>query len=258
MRGSGGFAWADPATGESGAAGFFPDLRIGDCAVCEGTLYITGETSEEGTPGYGVYTAALEKGPDGMERIELEAGEPLLFRAGSGEFSTVIAEEGALLLHEWRGAEGESGRVQRLVRLDIATGEETVLAESICNTWTARSAGNYLIVRQEGEELRPLLLDESGEEREIALPEAARTAESVPAGALLGLDWTSEAGERTLSLIEPETGEIARSAAVPPGWSRCLGTDGERLYFWDSAKPDETSLLVALDLETLEACTPFA
>ena len=29
LRGSGGFAWADPATGESGAAGFFPVILSG-------------------------------------------------------------------------------------------------------------------------------------------------------------------------------------------------------------------------------------
>ena len=58
--------------------------------------------------------------------------------------------------------------------------------------------------------------------------------------------------------LRRKTTELGHSTA-PPRRQRCrLGTDGERLYFWDSAKPDETSLLVALDLETLEACTPFA
>ncbi|MGI5885033.1 MAG: hypothetical protein ACOX83_08720 [Candidatus Spyradocola sp.] len=257
-RGSGGFVWADPAAGESGGAGFYEDLRIGAAGADADALYLGAESGSGA--GYGLYVAELEKGGGGLaDRIALEAGEPLLFREGAGEISAVIPQEGALLLHEWSGAEAADGRTQRLVRLDLGTGEETVLAESIYNAWTPYIAGKYLVVQQADGALRPLLLDGSGAQGvEIALPGEAKTAEPAPAGALFALDWTNEESARTLSLIDPENGAVVRSAEVPAGWSGCLGTDGEFLYFWDSARPDEPSNLVAVSIETLDASEPFA
>ena len=137
VNGSGGFCWADPQTGESGGAGFYSALRIGAVGTDGETLYLAAQNIEAETPGYGIYTGALQQGGDGLaDRIDLEAGEPLLYREGSGEISAVIVEEGALLLHEW--VQEESGKTQRLVRLDLANGTETVLAESIYNAWTPR------------------------------------------------------------------------------------------------------------------------
>lgn len=260
-NGSGGFCWADPQTGESGGAGFYSALCIGAVGTDGETLYLAAQNIEEETPGYGIYTGALQQGGDGLgDRIDLEAGEPLLYREGAGEISTVIVEDGALLLHEW--VQEESGRTQRLVRLDLADGTETVLAESIYNAWTPRVDGKYLAVLQESDDprvLRSVILDETGAQKaEIALPETAQTAEPAAAGTLFALDWTNQAGQRTLSLIDPATGEILRDVTLSTGWSDCLGTDGDCLYFWDSTKPDENSQLVAVDIETMEEKTPFA
>lgn len=193
--------------------------------------------------------------------LYLEPGEALLHREGEGEISAVIPEPGALLLHEW--VQDEAGQnAQRLVRLDLATGAETVLAEPIYNGWTPRVDGKYLAVRMESEEpraLQALVVDETGATvAQVELPEAAQTASPVQAGACFALDWTNAAGARTLALIDPNTGEILRSAQIEAGWSERLGSDGEALYFWNTARPDEASTLVAVNLETLEAGEPFA
>ena len=64
--------------------------------------------------------------------LYLEPGEALLHREGEGEISAVTPEPGALVLHEW--VQDEAGQdAQRLVRLDLATGAETVLTEPIYN-----------------------------------------------------------------------------------------------------------------------------
>lgn len=147
--------------------------------------------------------------------LDLEPGEALLHREGEGEISAVIPEPGALLLYEW----GQNA--QRLVRLDLATGAETVLAEPIYNGWTPRVDGKYLAVRMESEEpraLQALVVDETGATvAQVELPEAAQTASPVQAGACFALDWTNAAGGRTLALIDPNTGEILRSAQIEAG-----------------------------------------
>ena len=262
VGGSGGFAWADPATGESGGAGIFRALRLNAVAAEGETLYLAGQDLDAEKPGYGLYTAEFGKGGHDLDdMLYLEPGEALLHREGEGEISAVIPEPGALLLHEW--VQDEAGQsAQRLVRLDLATGAETVLAEPIYNGWTPRVDGKYLAVRMESEEpraLQALVVDETGATvAQVELPEAAQTASPVQAGACFALDWTNAAGARTLALIDPATGEILRSAQIEAGWSECLGSDGEALYFWNTTRPDETSTLVAVNLETLEASEPFA
>ena len=262
VGGSGGFAWADPATGESGGAGIFRALRLNAVAAEGETLYLAGQDLDAEKPGYGLYTAEFGKGGHDLDdMLYLEPGEALLHREGEGEISAVIPEPGALLLHEW--VQDEAGQdAQRLVRLDLATGAETVLTEPIYNGWTPRVDGKYLAVRMESEEpraLQALVVDETGATvAQVELPEAAQTASPVQAGACFALDWTNAAGARTLALIDPNTGEILRSAQIEAGWSECLGSDGEALYFWNAARPDETSTLVAVNLEALEASEPFA
>ena len=144
VGGSGGFAWADPATGESGGAGIFRALRLNAVAAEGETLYLAGQDLDAETPGYGLYTAEFGKGGHDLDdMLYLEPGEALLHREGEGEISAVIPEPGALLLHEW--VQDEAGQnAQRLVRLDLATGAETVLAEPIYNAWTPRVDGKYL------------------------------------------------------------------------------------------------------------------
>ena len=59
VGGSGGFAWADPATGESGGAGIFRALRLNAVAAEGETLYLAGQDLDAEKPGYGLYTAGL-------------------------------------------------------------------------------------------------------------------------------------------------------------------------------------------------------
>lgn len=133
VGGSGGFAWADPATGESGGAGIFRALRLNAVAAEGETLYLAGQDLDAEKPGYGLYTAEFGKGGHDLDdMLYLEPGEALLHREGEGEISAVIPEPGALVLHEW--VQDEAGQdAQRLVRLDLATGAETVLTEPIYN-----------------------------------------------------------------------------------------------------------------------------